>query len=164
MKKGVILILLVIFPLILLSQPDNVKQILDKYNGKDGFTVLNLNSPSDLFGDDAKPSVKDEIKDVRDMIIMSYEPDEKPVSKLGKEFTEDLKNLDKKLGIKPMLSITNEDEFIRIYKQQNKDKQLFILISIEKDGEARLIWVNGNLDFNSIQNLGKPDKKKNKKK
>lgn len=159
MKYSIILTVFLLFTVTVLNaQPFTIQVIFDKYSEKEGFTIVNLNNPSDLIGNEIDSESKEAIKNIESIKIITAEKnDGKPSDNFFESFTKDLKNVAIGQDYANFLSVNSDDEYVRmVYKKNetNGDVNEFIII-VSSDDEGVLVWIKGVMNLKDLKKIGK---------
>lgn len=162
MKKTILitaLFLLAQVPAIIQAQTA-IDKLYEKYAGQDGFTSINI-SPgmfqmlSDLDTDDSTEEVK-EAQNVMDQLkslkMLVYEPKEGHKF----DFMSEVKKTVKLDDYVELMSIREEDTDIRFLVKKTKDGHVSeLLMLVDDDNEGMIMSMTGNIDMNTISEIGK---------
>lgn len=140
------------------SQPDAVKKIYEKYAGEKGFVSIDLSDPEMLASvlDESDAEVEDVVKDIKAIKILVYDGEGKKKNSMAKEFQNDVRNIEKLSGFKTMISVNEEDSYVRILTSEDKSKEKDeFLMLVTEENETVMIWIKGKIRLKDMKNLGK---------
>jgi hypothetical protein len=152
MKKIIIILAGMIFPLWLAAQDTPLSKLYDTYVSKTGYTTQELlpSGMSTMWDKDSSAAairnIMDQIKTVR---ILSTDEDKKSAAKaMKKSITKALAEAD---YIK-LMEVNSEDEFIAFYglKNTSTGNMKEFALTIQEDDEATLITVTGDMDMSTM--------------
>jgi len=155
MKKVFILSILFLFSNnFLYSQPDNIKNLFQKYSGEEAFTAMKLNNASTLLKDIGDAQAKEALKSVKSLRILSFDPKKNKNTEKGMQFANELRTIEL-VGFNEIMSIQSDGNSVRMYTKKEKSLSEFIMLIAEKDNEHLLMYMNGDFDLNQIGNVGR---------
>jgi Domain of unknown function (DUF4252) len=161
MKKTIakiIFALLISLPLTMLAQTP-IDKLYEKYNGKPGFTSINL-SPKlfNIFqgmetdGDDEAADMKKAISQISTMKILSYEPEEGTETINFKEEVENALNLD---GYEEMMVINSSDGGVQFLIKEEDGKIIEFLMLAGDNNDFTVMSFLGNMDIETLQSVSR---------
>lgn len=152
----IILVTMLLSVAVALSQPSNVKSVIDKYSGEEGFVSMSLNDPSPLLkdiGNDAK--AKEALQTVKKMTIISFDPKKDKNIQKGKQFSNDIKNLNPS-GYEELLSLNEGGNQTRMFtKIDGKSQSEFLMFVTKQSTESIIIYLSGDFNKAQISTIGK---------
>ncbi len=164
MKKVFILsIMFLLSNILLYSQPDNIKNLFQKYSGEEAFTAMNLSDASSLLKDIGDAQAKEALKSVKSLRILSFDPKKNKNADKGKQFANELRTV-KLDGFNEIMSIQSDGNSVRMFTKKEKNLSEFVMLIAEKDGEHLLMYMNGDFDLNQIGNVGRAIENRRKQK
>lgn len=153
-------LILVMLPLLVMGQTEFDK-LYDKYAGKEGVTSINISPEMFKFlgSMDMSDSSKDakEAQNVMDKLsglkMLVYEtPDAKTLDNFYKEIKKSLP-FD---SYSELMTVDDSDSHVKfLVKKNGKDKFSEMLMIVRGDEEVLIMSMLGNLDMNSISEIGK---------
>lgn len=159
MKKIIITILAALFIVPAFAQ--NANELFEKYNGKEGFTSVNISK--ELFTMMAQMNVETEDDEAKDMIeamgkldfirILMLEKDDSNNKNFNK-FRDELKNFNLSTYTE-LMNIKENGDNVRIMVK--KEGNLFNewLLLIDQDDEVGFISISGDIDIETMSKFSK---------
>jgi hypothetical protein len=150
MKKLVYLIALVLVLPLIASAQGKFSSIVEKYQGKEGITTINMTS--DMFetlGDMAQEGMP---KGIEGMIILTYER-----KKADKDYPiyNEIKAIVDKYDYKTFMDVNDGDEHVHfLVKKDGNSKEIseFLMLITEPD-ETTFIWMGGKLNMDDLKKM-----------
>lgn len=165
MKKMIVIICALIFSMQAFAEPskDRVNDLLAKYKGKQGFTIVNLSKElldmvKDIKIDNSENSddgMNNMLKDMNGMIVLVYDPDSLSTVK-PKELYKEITSAVPLEKFKELLSVDTDETVVRIYGMKDKTgKTTETLLLVYEPDQVVFLWIDGTMDLGQIKNLPK---------
>jgi hypothetical protein len=160
LKFKIIAVLLAIAPIMVNAQTD-IDKLYEKYAGKDGITSINISPEMFSFlgaidmsdsSDDAK-DVQEAIDQLSGLKMLVFENDQK---KNIESFYDEIKKSIPMEGYSELMSVNdNESDVKFLAKKSGKNRVLELLMLVKSDDEVVVMSMTGNMDMNTISDIGK---------
>lgn len=159
---------------ILNAQNKAVDEIFNKYADSEGFKAVVMSDPASVLlknkSNEESELARDLLKGIKTIKTIAYKPDEGKPNQKGKNFCRDIAKFNPGNSFTEIFSL-NEGK-VRIKSMVNKsgDKVSEFVMIISGENESTLIWLNGDINVQSIGNIGRllhlrtPDKGTKKQK
>lgn len=152
------------------SQDSPVDKLFEKYNGKEGFTSVNIDKELfETIGSFAENDSKDlqkAVKNLRGIKILTYTPGSIPKNKRINFYKEVIETIPLN-EYKSLMNVESGDSKVKFLIRKKDDKAKELLMITGEDNESSLIWMTGDIDLKNIKSLtkeldlkGNNDKKK----
>ena len=150
--------LLMLVPAMLMAKNHPLDKLIEKYSGKDGFSIVNINEdmldmlPLDI-GGNKSVDIHGMVQNIDGVKIISYDPSEVKTGKKIDFYDEVIKTVPLK-QYKELMTIEEKDQKVKFLVKKEKEKiKEFIMLT--KDGdEVTIIWISGDdIDLNMLSRL-----------
>lgn len=154
MRKIVLNVFVLLFPLITLAQKSPVDELFDKYSGKEGFTSVYITSYmfsmfSNLETDD--PEFDALVKNLKGIKILATDDSYNGNANFYKEIIDKLP-----MSVyKELMVIKEKDQDVKFLINENNGKIVELLLIAGGKDENALISIQGNIDLKTISKLSK---------
>jgi hypothetical protein len=156
MKRMIICLLIVVtsaYGTVVIAQQDPVKNLFDKYAGKEGFTTVYLTG--DLLKMAAKLDPEDKdmrfLSQITEIKVLAQECQEGQTT--GLNFHSEIWPSLNKSAYKELLIVKEKDQDVKILACENGDFISEFLIIVSGLNENVLVQIKGNLNLNEIDKL-----------
>lgn len=149
-----------IVPTVAFAQTD-IDKLYEKYAGKDGVTSINISPEMFRFlgaidmsdsSEDAK-DVKEAIDQLSGLKMLVFENSE---MKKIESFYDELKKSIPMDGYSELMSVNdNESDVKFLAKKSGKNRVIELLMLVKSDDEVVVMSMTGNMDMNTISDIGK---------
>lgn len=151
MKKITYLIALILVTPFMLQAQGKFSSIVEKYQGKNGFTTVNMTS--DMFETLGEKDSGSMPQGIKGMLILTYDRKE-----AGKDYPlyNEIKAIIDKEDYKTFMDVNDGGEHVHflVKKDKNsKDISEFLMLITEPD-ETTFIWMGGKLNMKDLQKVG----------
>ena len=140
------------------SQESPVEKLFDKYNGKEGFTSVNIDK--DLFeamsplADKDSKGLQKAVKNLKGIKILTYTPGSIPKNKRIDFYKEVINTLPLN-EYKNLMNVESSDSKVKFLIRKKNDRPNELLMITGEDSESTLIWMSGDIDLKNIKSLTK---------
>ncbi len=152
MKKLVTLLLIALFPVLAIAQNSAVDKVFNKYENRDGFTVVTINKgllkmAADI--DDEDKEAQEFLGRISSIKILASE-DESNVNL----YDEVLSNLNKK-EYEELMTVKSSEEDVLILAKKDGDiiEELIILVGGKEDNA--LVYISGRMSMKDMAKISK---------
>ena len=158
MKKIIIILLVVLSPIWLFAQNSKLNDFFDKYSGQEGYTSVYITKYMfELF---AKISDEKEDKEFKELTsklnaIKILTADSTMEVRNGGKFQKELLQILPKSNYKDLMIIKEGKQDIRFLIREEKSKISELVMIITGQGEAVLIFLEGDIDLKNVSKLSK---------
>lgn len=163
MKRIFIIAIALITPFVMSAQANSLTKFFNKYEGKDGFTSVNISS--DLFellssinieGEGAQEleAAKKISKDLNGINVLVYEGGNEAID--GDQLFKEALDLVNSTSYKDLLSVKSDEDNVRILAKNTQEgiiDQMLILVG--SNNEFVMVNIDGKLDLNEITKMSK---------
>lgn len=158
MKKLVLNIMILLFPILLSAQSSPIENIISEYSGKEGVTSINLSNQmlqlfSKMAEDESDEELEAIISDLNGIKILTFESSIKP--KNGKSLYSDFTRLLSASNYKELMTINDEGENIQFLIRESNSKIKELVMVIGESDETVLIALTGDIDLKNMSELSK---------
>lgn len=160
-QRIILIAVLVLLTPVILSAQSDFDKLYDKYSGKEGVTSINI-SP-EMFGFLGGMDMSDSSGDVKNaQSVMKQMSGLKMISfenKSSTEISDFYKEIKKTIPLDDyaeLMSVNDVDSDVRfLVKKSSKDKISELLMIVKSDDEILVMSMLGDMDMNTISQIGK---------
>jgi len=154
MKKIILNLIAIVFPLILFAQNTPVDELFEKYSGKEGFTSVYITSYmfsmfTDIETDD--PEFDELMKNLKGIKILATDDSYAGNANFYKEIITKIPMSQ----YKELMVIREKDQDVKFLINEKDGKIIELLLIAGGKNENALISIRGNIDLKNISKLSK---------
>lgn len=156
--KKILIILVLMSPAVLFAQNSQLNTFFDKYSGQEGYTSVYITKYMfDLF---AKITDEQEDKEFHELTsklnsIKILTADSAKEVNTGKKFEKELLKILPKTNYKDLMIVKDGKQNIRFLIREEKSKIAELVMIVTGQGDAVLMFLEGDIDLKSISKLSK---------